>query len=327
LEQVHVRRLIGRGLRLELVAGLGVALAMPALALAAANPQSLATQTTLTAETHDQGGRTQVTLQAAVTGVDGLPATGAVVIRDGAKSLAAVALNAQGQATSVLFLPSGSHNLTAVYTGDTAHQASVSTTTQVVAQTSSIPDFQVSVSPTTLSLTAGQSGTVTTTITPVNASLLTAPMFVTLSCSALPDQSNCTFTPESIEILPNATTPINSTMVLATQAKALTMAVPPQHSGSGSVEWAILLPGALGLAGFAFSSRRRWLTRLSLVALLGLFTVLGTTACNPLYYYKNHGPTPNLPTPSGTYTINIAAQSSDGVTATTHNTTMVLTVK
>jgi len=322
-----VRRLIGRRLRLELVAGLGVALAMPALALAAATPQSLPTQTTLTAETHDLGGRTQVTLQTAVTGSDGLPASGAVIIRDGAKPLAGVALNAQGQATSVLSLPAGNHSLNAVYAGDTTHQTSVSLTSQVVAQTSSIPDFQVSVTPTTLTLTAGQSATVTTTITPVNASLLTSPMFVTLSCSALPDQSNCTFTPENIEILPGATTSINSTMVIATQAQRLTMAVPPTHSGPNSIEWAILLPGAFGLAGLAFSSRRRWLTRLSLVALVGLFTVLGTTACNPLYYYKNHGPTPNLPTPSGNYTITIAAQSSNGVTAITHFTTMALTVK
>jgi hypothetical protein len=45
LEQVHVRGIVRRGLRLELVAGLGIALAMPALAAAA----GVATTTTLTA--------------------------------------------------------------------------------------------------------------------------------------------------------------------------------------------------------------------------------------------------------------------------------------
>ncbi len=327
LEQVHVRRLISRGLRLELVAGLGIALAMPALALAAGTTQSLATQTTLTAETHDQGGRTQVTLQAAVTGEDGQPASGAIVIKDQGKPLAGVALNAQGRATTILALPAGSHSLRAVYAGDTAHQASVSVAAQVQAQTSSTADFGVSVSPATLSLTAGQSGVVTTSITPINGALLTAPMFVTLSCSALPDQSACTFTPDSVEILPNATAAITSSMVIATQAQSMYSAAPVPHSGTNPVAWAILLPGTLSLGGLAFSTRRRWLTRLSLLALVGLVTVLGTTACNPLYYYKNHGPPTNLPTPAGTYTITITAQSSNGITAITHSTSMALTVK
>ena len=45
---------------------------------------------------------------------------------------------------------------------------------------------------------------------------------------------------------------------------------------------------------------------------------LGTTACNPLYNYYNHGPVPNPATPSGTYTVTVTAQSSNGVTAITN---------
>ncbi len=94
-----------------------------------------------------------------------------------------------------------------------------------------------------------------------------------------------------------------------------------------TVAWAILLPGMLGLGGLAWGARRRrWLQRLALVALIGLVTALGTTACKPLYNYYNHGPVPNPATPSGTYTVTVTAQSSDGVTAITNNTTMVLTV-
>jgi hypothetical protein len=55
-------------------------------------------------------------------------------------------------------------------------------------------------------------------------------------------------------------------------------------------------------------------------------TVLGSTACSPLYNYRNHGPPHNLPTPAGTYTVTISAQSSNGVAATTHTTTMALQV-
>jgi hypothetical protein len=84
----------------------------------------------------------------------------------------------------------------------------------------------------------------------------------------------------------------------------------------------------LGLGGLAWGARRhRWLNRLVLLALLGLVTTLGTTACNPLYYYYNHGPTVTPSTPTGTFTITVTGQSSNGVTAITNSTTMVLTVQ
>jgi hypothetical protein len=316
--------MICRSLRLELVAGLGMALAVAAGA--AAGPQS--TATTLSAAAQVQGGHTQAILAVAVTGEDGKPATGAVVIEEDGKQLAGAAVSAEGRARLELTMLAGDHNLTAVYTGDATHQASVSQVSGVRAQASTTPDFGVSVSPASLSLTAGQSGSATVSVSPVNASALTAPMFVTLSCSGFPDQSSCTFTPENVEILPNATTATTSSMVVTTQAKSLVKMTPPAHTQSNPVAWAILLPGTLGLAGLAFSARRRrWLSRLSLIALVGLVTVLGATACAPRYNYFNHGPPDNLPTPPGTYTLLVTAQSSNGITATTHFTTFALTVK
>ncbi len=326
-----MRSLIGRGSRLELVAAMGLVLALPALALPAGSTgapvgsasQGVATETTLATEIHDQGGRTQVTFSVAVTGEDGLPATGAVVLQDAGKPLAGVALDAQGHATAVLSLLPGEHNLTAAYAGDSAHQGSVSGLSPVRAVTGGTPDFGITVAPATLSLTAGQSGSVIASVAPVNAASLTAPMFVTLSCSGLPDQATCTFTPENIEILPNATAAVTSSMVLATVAGTGTAS-----RTSTPVTWAVLLPGSLGLLGLAFGARRRpWLSRLCLLALVGMVTVLGTTACNPLYNYYNHGPPHNLPTPAGTYTVSINAQSSNGIVAATHSTSIVLTVK
>jgi len=61
---------------------------------------------------------------------------------------------------------------------------------------------------------------------------------------------------------------------------------------------------------------------------VGLVTMLGATACAPRYNYYNHGPIPNPATPSGTYTINVIGQSSNGVTAITPApATIALTVK
>ena len=86
--------MIRRGLRLQMVAGLGIVFWMPALALAAQSSQGVATQTTLAAQTRDQGGRTQATVSVTVISEDGLPATGAVVIKDDGRQLAGAALNA-----------------------------------------------------------------------------------------------------------------------------------------------------------------------------------------------------------------------------------------
>jgi Bacterial Ig-like domain (group 3) len=330
LEQVHVRGIVCRIPRLEFVAGIGIALAMSALALAAQDSQSsetrgLSTQTSLTAQTRDRAGRTQATVLVNVTGEDGLPATGGVAISDHGMQVAGAALNAKGEASIVVALPGGDHFLAAAYAGDATHQPSVSPVAEVQAQVSGTPNFTVSVTPATLTLTAGQSGTVTASVTPQNSSALTAPMFITMSCSGLPDQSSCSFTPESLEILPNATAPLASSMVILTQAASYASLA---HPKSNSVAWAILLPGALGLGGLAWGMRRRpWLNRLSLLALVALVTTLGTTACNPRYYYEHHGPPINPATPAGTYTININAQSSNGVTAITNTTTMSLTVQ
>lgn len=331
-----MRSLLGRGWRLELVAALGTALALPALAFPAANSapavgrssQGLSTETTLNTQIRDLGGRTKAALAITVAGEDGMPATGPVVIEDAGKPLAGVALDATGHATATVSLLPGEHSLSASYLGDSSHQSSVSELSPVRAQAASVPGFQVSAAPTTLSLTQGQSGSVVASVLPVNSSSLTAPMFVTLSCSGLPDQSSCTFTPENIEILPNETAAVTSTMVLATSTGSSARSTPPSVPNTNRVDWAVLLPGALGLAGLAFGVRRRpWLCRLCLLAMVGLVSVLGTTACSPLYNYHNHGPPHNLPTPVGTYTLSINAQSSNGITATTESTSIALTVQ
>jgi len=315
-----------RRLNLEWIAVLGVALAGPAWA---AGPQAAmqSTATTLSAETRIQNGRTLSSLAVAVKGQDGSAATGTVVIEEDGRQLAGAALSAEGHARLEFALPTGDHKLVAVYNGDNTHQGSASGVSGVRAQaTASTPDFQLTVAPASLSVTAGQSGSALVSLTPVNASSLTGPMFVTLACAGFPDQSTCTFTPENVEIQPNATAAITSSMSLVTQGRNRTLAM--DRTEHNSVAWAVLLPGTLGLAGLAFSARRkRWLSRFALVALIGFVSVLGATACAPRYNYYNHGPPYNLPTPAGSYTLQITAQSSNGIAATTHTTQFGLTVQ
>jgi hypothetical protein len=323
---VHVIRMFRRGLRLQWVAALGLAVAMPGFAATAARTQQ-ASQTSLRIDTRDGSGRTQATLSMTVTGADGQPAAGSIAIQDRGKPLAGFVLDAAGHATATVDLAGGDHSLSAVYTGDLAHLGSSSEVTPVHAVSGSTPDFSVSIAPATLSLKQGQSGSATVSVTPINAASLTAPMFVTISCSGLPDQSACTFTPENIEIPIGATASITSSLVLATQATSLARAEPNAKRRAQPIVLAVLLPGALVLGGIAFSARRRrFLSRFLVLGLVAFVSVLGTVACSPLYNYHNHGPPHNLPTPAGSYNVSINAQSSDGVTATTHKTTIAVTV-
>lgn len=337
LEQVHVTGIKRRILRLEYVAGLAL-LAMGCLPLAHA--QGVATATTLHVQAA-QDGKAQAAI--AVTGADEQPVSGVVNILEGNRRLAQVALNAEGQAIAKLALTGGDHALTAVYLGDGAHRTSISAAAQVQSSASTAPGFNVgvaAVSPSSLpmTLTAGQSGSLSVTVTPVNNASLTAPMFVTLSCSGLPSLASCSFSPENIQILsttpascaagsPASACPPTSLMVIETEGSGNAGSPAPADRQS-TAGLALLLPGMLGLGGLAWGvRRRRWLQRLTLIALVGLVTTLGTTACNPFYYYYNHGPPQTPATPAGTYTVTISALSSNGVTSVTNSTTMVLTVQ
>lgn len=331
-----------RSVRLEWVTGLALALglAMPPIARAT---QSVATETNLNVGTSNRGGQTFAAVTVDVTDEYGLPATGAVDIKDGDRTLAEVTLSATGRASTTVRLPGGAHSLRAVYAGDQTRLASSSPVSEATGEVSATPNFQVNLTPISPSsfpmvLTQGTSGTAEVTVVPENNAALTAPMFVTLSCSGLPNQTSCTFSPESVEILsttpascpsgsPAASCPPISSMLLQTQGPGTVGKTEP-HPRANPIAWAFLLPGAFGLGGVAWGvRRRRWLSRLALTAMVALITTMSATACSPLYRYYQHGPGNNPATPAGTYNITITAQSSNGVTAITNSTTMVLTVQ
>ena len=334
-----------RDSRLVLIAGLVIALAAPVLA-----STGVPTTTALTAGTLSG---CVLPLTVAVT-AGGSPVTsGTVNINDEFNGsqvlLATLALGSSGSLSPSVALAAGSHSITAKFTATTGSIYLNSTSSAVTPTVTTECEFTVGISnfspastANTLTLTAGQSGSFTITVAPSvdYTSTLTAPMFVTLSCSGLPDGASCSATPENLEILsttldscpsgsPASSCPPTSTMVIQTYAASTVKATPPTKPGNRSnpIAWAFLLPGALGLGGLAFGVRRRaWLSRFLLVALVGLVTLLGTTACNPRYYYLNHGPPINPATPPGSYNVLVTAQASNGVTAVTQTTNIVLVV-
>jgi hypothetical protein len=336
-----MRRLGRRGLAVGLAAALTIVLAGSATVAQAAGTT---TNTTLATESQQISGRAVTTYSATVLGEDGSPASGIVTLIEGQRTLASAALDAQGKA-EIRYdsLPGGDHLLSAVYSGDSAHGISKSNGVKVHADaTTGAPDFTIAISPTSLpSVTAGQSGNVTATITSVNQ--FTG--FLSLSCAgapvsagsatdnAMPVGVTCTFTPANLQVTTATATSSNptitSSLVVQTTAPAGKNAQNHSHLGlrdAGSPRMlAILLPGVAGL-GF-LARKRKLFGNVALLLLVGGVALLGTTSCSARYSYLHHPPTYNGGTPVGSYTLTVWAQTSDGVTASEHFTTLGLTVK
>ncbi len=162
-----------------------------------------------------------VTLTAMVASTTSTP-TGSVPFMDGTVVLATVVLDASQHASyTTSSLMSGTHTLTAVYTGNLLLAESTSAALAQVID--AIPsDFTLGLNTTTLTLKASQQGTVNALLTSLSGS----DDAIDLSCAGLPLAASCTFA--------------NSPVAL-TQGQAVT--VPVRVAKNGSVEAASVLSG------------------------------------------------------------------------------------
>jgi hypothetical protein len=319
-------------------------------ASAMAQSVGVATHTTMATDSQQLGGRQVATYVATVLGEDGKPAKGIVTLVENGKGLASAALDATGKAQILYdgFRP-GNHSISVVYKGNDTYSTSRSEAVLVrpVANTTATPDFSLSVAPAALpasgaTIVPGDSGAVVATVTSLND--FTG--FVTLSCAgppvspgsstdtAMPVGVTCTFTPENLQITSavasSATPSLNSDFTVQTTAPAgangknLPPGAMPGNNVASPLVLAVLFPSVLGLG--LLGRKRKIFSRLALVLLVGMISVMATTSCAARYRYLNHPPTANVGTPPGDYTLTIWAQTSDGVTATEHFTTMGLTV-
>lgn len=293
-----------------------------------------ASQTRLTVETREVGGRTVATFTAMAVGEDGRAASGTITLLERGKSLAGAALGAAGTAQIQLDgLAAGDHLVRAVYSGDSAHAGSKSESLSVHPQAVASPDFALTLNPASLTVAApGDAANLALTITPSNG--FTG--FISLSCSGtgatttLPVGVTCTFAPANLQVseatVANPTGAANATMGLQTSTGQQTAQLHdgPRAASGRSLVLAVLLPGMLGL-GF-LARKRKVLGPLALLLMVGAVSVLGTTACSARYYYLHHGPTFGG-TVAGSYTISVTAQTSNGVTAVSHTVPLALTVK
>jgi Bacterial Ig-like domain (group 3) len=284
---------------------------------AAAAENAAATQTTLSVTTDNAGPRTRATLTAHVSGdLTGSP-SGVVNFRSGSTDLGSALLDGEGNASlQTDLLPEGSHQVIAIYTGQTTYLTSISRPELVQANVSTAAGFTVAATPTSLSTAVGGFVSSNVTVTPVNG----FNAYVSLSCTGLPINTTCTFTP--VNVLAACTTSASGvqscapgTSVMQIQTQTPSPKASAGNSDGGMGRYAFAFPVLFGLAGLGACKRRNW--RNLCMGVLALAGALGMTACSQRYNYLNHGPLNNPGTPIGSYTITVQASSSTGSQTTT----------
>lgn len=275
-------------------------------------PTLAATTTQITGSPSTASSGTTIDFKASVSETFGTATpTGSVTFSDGSTSIGTANL-ASGVATfSTASLSAGAHSITAAYGGDTANAASSSSAVVVTVTAAPGGDFSIALNPSTGSVSPGSSATSTITITPSGG----FSQAIALSCSGLPANSTCTFSPTSIT--PNGTAASTSTLTIATDVKSASLGTKPFRTPGGATSLAMLAGG--GSLGLLLLRRRRkaprlWLLQMGLVAAF-LFTS-ATIGCG-------HGASATTTTPTGTSQITVTATAG----STVHSASYSLTVQ
>ena len=121
--------------------------------------------------------------------------SGVVNFRSGQTDLGSALVDSEGKASlQTDLLPAGSHPVVAIYQGQPAYLNSTSRPELVQANVSTAAGFTVAATPTSLSTAVGGFVSSNVTVTPVNG----FNAYVSLSCTGLPINTTCTFTPVNV---------------------------------------------------------------------------------------------------------------------------------
>ena len=247
------------------------------------------TTTTLTSSAPVSNPGTAVTFTATVAPTTGSGSpTGSVMFLNGSTMLGSGTITAGKASYTTSTLALGTYSITAIYSGDPTFAASTSSAlTELIAS----PGFTFSVSPSSLSFPAGQTGTAVFTATPVAG--YNQP--VSFSCSGLPRFATCAFAPATVT--PSGAT-VTTTLSIATDVATAASRQIPQRPG-GSVPAYVF--AALIFAGFGGLRRSRVRTARLFSALLF------ATLFSALYVLNGCGGGNSNATPQGTSTIVVTA--------------------
>jgi hypothetical protein len=220
--------------------------------------------------------------------------------------------------TAGTVLATGTTTLSVTFTPtDATDYASATQTVQLIVNP--VADYSISINPTSLTIKAGSSGSAVFTVTPAGGFNQT----VSFTCSGLPANSTCTFSPSSVT--PNGA-PITSTVTIKTDVQSASLAAPRTSF------WLAFAtnPGAFGFGGvfaLCFISRRKMRLgsrTFAQVALIAAMFMAGISiiSCGGGSMSGGGGKTPV--TPAGTSTVVITAAA--GTAGDTHAANLTVTI-
>jgi hypothetical protein len=269
----------------------------------------VATTTTLASSTTTAVSRTSLTFTATVTPTSGTASpTGTVTFTDGSTTLGTGTL-ASGKTTfTTNILSVGSHAITAAYSGDTIYASSTSGTTIINITAAAPGDFSIAMSPSSGTVSRGNSITSTLTISPSGG----FSQQVSFVCSGLPRNTSCSLSPTTVT--PIGTSAATSTLTIKTNVASASLYRPalPSRGSGGTTTLAFLGGGGLlGLTLLRRHKKKLWYAQLSLA--LMILTASMVVGCGGS----------SSTTPTGTYQVNITGTAG----STVHSITYSLSVQ
>jgi hypothetical protein len=260
------------------------------------------TTSTLTCSPNPAAYQNTVTCTDTVTAASGT-ASGTAVFYDGSTTLGTVTLSSGVATYSTSTLTVGSHSIKAVFTGVVPYGSSTSNVVDEIITS----NFTLEASPTSRSVYTGEAAGYAVAVVPDTGFTLD----VALTCSGLPSDSTCTFSPSTItggsgksELVIQTTAPSKATTassVLPTGSKILSVL---------AVIALLLMPKYL-------RRRSAWMVALIVSAAVAVSTLSGCCVTS----------TATGGTPAGTYTITLTGIATDGSLDITHTATVTLKVK
>ena len=256
------------------------------------------TTTSLTVSASQATAGTPITLTATVAAASG-SATGTVTFLDGSTQIGTATISNGTASTTTSTLPVGTDWITATYTGVTGFSSSTSTAVSV---TILQPSFTLSASPSSLSVTGGQTASTTINVTPVNG----FNSALTFACSGLPAGSTCTFG--------SPTTQSNGTSTVALNISTQTLTATLVRKASNAPLFAIL-----PFLGLLATKRRKALLRTMQLGIAAITLFALTTGVIGCGGQGTASTTTTTPTPQ-TSTVTVTATAASGETQTTQIT-------
>jgi len=224
-----------------------------------------------------------------------------VTFYDGSSSLGSAQVTASNTASlAASFSVAGVHSITAEYAGDASFSGSNSA---VFKETILAGDFSIAVLPGAVSVPTGQSAAVKVGV----ASLYGFHQPLALTCSGLPANTTCSFSPASLTDGQG-------------EAKLVIQTTAPHSVQAGFVSGSAAALGALTLLLLPGWRRRRGFLAGFSVVLLAVGSGMGMAGCG------SPGPITGG-TPPGTYQVAVTATATGAGTPLSHSAIVTLTVK